>query len=426
VDAVVIGGGLAGLAAAERLVAAGASVTLLEARSRLGGRVYTDQQARYGSPVDLGAEWLRSDGQLHELLAGAGAHLVETEGRQVLRTRGGWRDTSGLYSRARQLVHRADRPGRPDRSLTAALADCCNEADLVQATAHLIRYVEGFHAADPDLLSVRWLAEVERTEPAEASEIRVLEGAGLAVEVLRRSLERRCDIRLNTLAKSIAWRPGSVDVATATGPGITAPAAIITVPLPLLDPPGEEPAALRFSPRLDDKLDAARLLHMGPVVKVVLAFDRPFWREIAGLEDVQFIHSFDQALPTWWRPPDPRIPRLTGWAGGPFAARLAGKSPEAMRAAAVRSLADALGLTDAVVSSQLEACHFHDWAGDPLSRGAYSYVGAGGSEAHRTLAAPVADTLFFAGEATCGDGHNATMEGALRSGRRAAAELLAR
>jgi monoamine oxidase len=51
-------------------------------------------------------------------------------------------------------------------------------------------------------------------------------------------------------------------------------------------------------------------------------------------------------------------------------------------------------------------------------------VRAGGAEAHRVLAEPVAGTLFFAGEATCGGGYNATMEGALRSGRRAAAELL--
>jgi monoamine oxidase len=217
-----------------------------------------------------------------------------------------------------------------------------------------------------------------------------------------------------------------VDLAIATGPSLTASAAIITVPLPLLDPPAEEPAALRISPRLDDKLDAARLLRMGPVVKAVLTFGRPFWREIAELEDVQFVHSFDQALPTWWMPPDPEIPMLTGWAGGPFAAGLAGKSSEAVRDAAVRSLADGLGLAVTEVSSRLEACTFHDWAADPLSRGAYTYVGVGGAEAHRTLAAPVADTLFFAGEATCGDGHNATMEGALRSGRRAAAELLAR
>lgn len=272
----MIGGGLAGLAAAERLVEAGASVTLLEARGRLGGRVYTERPAGLGSPVDLGAEWLRAEGELHDLLAGAGAHLVEAEGRQLVRKDGGRRDPFDLHGKARRLVQQADRIDLPDRALSTALEDCCDGPELVEAREHLIRYVEGFHAADPNLLSVRWLAEVERTEPAEASDMRVVEGAGLAVEVLRRSLERRCDIRLQTVAKSISWRPGSAEVATPPGSSLRASAAIITVPLPLLDPPGDEPAALRFTPRLDEKVGAARLLHMGPVVKVVLGFRRPF------------------------------------------------------------------------------------------------------------------------------------------------------
>jgi len=202
--------------------------------------------------------------------------------------------------------------------------------------------------------------------------------------------------------------------------------AIVTVPLPLLDPPGDEPAALRFTPRLDDKLAAARLLRMGQVVKVVVGFRGSFWRTIDGLHDVQFIHVFGRPLPTWWMPLDPEVPRLTGWAGGPHAARLAGKSLVALKDLAVRSLSDALGLSPGDVAPQLESLHLHDWTSDPLSRGAYTYVGVGGSEAYRTLGAPVANTLFFAGEATCGGGHNATMEGALRSGRRAATELLAR
>jgi monoamine oxidase len=369
---------------------------------------------------------LGGKGELHDLLVGAGALLIEADGRQVVRRDGGWWDPSELHLKARRLVQRAERPDRPDRSLSAALEEFRDEVDSVAARDHLIRYVEGFHAADPGLLSVRWLSEVERTGPAEASDIRVGEGTGLAVEVLRRSLEHRCDIRLSTLAKSIAWRPGALEVATAPGFSLRASAAIVAVPLPLLDPPAEEPAALRFTPRLDDKLRAARLLHMGPVVKMVLTFGRPFWREIADLEGVQFIHAYGQALPTWWTPSHPTAPRLTGWAGGPYAARLAGKSPEAVRDAAVRSLADALGLTVADVVSQLDGHQFHDWTADPLSRGAYTYVGVGGSDAHQTLGAPVADTLYFAGEATCGGGHNATMEGALRSGRRAAAELLAR
>jgi monoamine oxidase len=426
VDVVVIGGGLAGLAAAERLVGAGASVALLEARDRLGGRVRTVHPARQGLPIEMGAEWLGAKGELHDLIAGVGAHLVEAEGRQVARLDGAWRDLSDLHATARRLIQRAERLGGPDRSLGAALLECCSQGDLADVRRHLIRYVEGFHAADPDLLSVRWLAEVERSQPAEASDLRAVEGTGLVVEELGRLLAGRCDVRLDTLARSVSWRPGAVEVRTAAGSSFQATAAVVTVPLPLLDPPNDEPAALRFTPRLEDKLAAARLLHMGPVVKVMLAFDRPLWREIPGLEDVEFVHAYDRPLPTWWVPPDPSAPLVTGWAGGPYAAGLSGIGEAELTDLAVRSLADALGIAAKDVGSRVEAFYFHDWSVDPLARGAYTYVGVGGSEAYRTLAAPVADTLYFAGEATCGGGYNATMEGALRSGRRAAAELLAR
>jgi monoamine oxidase len=426
VDVLVIGGGLAGLAAAERLVGGGAKVTLLEARDRLGGRVRSESSARSGLPIELGAEWVGDEGELHGLLASAGARMVEAKGRQVRRVAGRWEDLSGLHAHNLALIHRAERPDAADRSLSAALEDCCGEPEAAEARADLIRYVEGFHAADPDRVSLRWLAQVERTQPAEASEIRAVGGPGVAVEQLRRGLEGRCEFRLNTLARALRWRSGAVEVTTASGPACRASAAVVTVPLPLLDPRGEEPAALRFEPRLADKVATAGLLPTGPVVKVVLAFDQPFWREIAALDDVLFIHAYDRPLPTWWLPPDAAAPFLTGWAGGPYAARLAGTSGEAMVQLAVESLAGALGRSVDEVGSRLEAGHWHDWVADPLARGGYTYVATGGTEAHRTLAAPVADTLFFAGEATCGGGYNATMEGAVASGRRAASELLRR
>ena len=423
-DVVVIGGGLAGLAAAERLVAAGATVTLLEARDRLGGRVWTEPSSD-GPPVELGAEWIGDEGELHDLLAGAGAHLVPAEGRQVRRTDVAWDDLSHLHRDAQQLVRRIHSAGA-DRSVTAALADCCDEDELAPARTHLLRYVEGFHAADPDRLSVQWLAEVERTQPAEASELRAAEGAGLAVEVLRRALESRCELRLGTRAKSVRWRRGGVEIDTPAGSALRASAAVITVPLPLLDPQSDEPAALRIEPRLEDKRAAARLLHMGPVVKIVLTFARPFWQDAQVLDGALFVHAYERPVPTWWLPVDSAHPVLTGWAGGPFAARLVGTGREALIDLAVASAAAALGMPRADVTAELESSHFHDWTADPLARGAYTYVDVGGMQAYRILAAPVAGTLFFAGEATCGGGYNATMEGALRSGRRAAAELLAR
>jgi monoamine oxidase len=66
----------------------------------------------------------------------------------------------------------------------------------------------------------------------------------------------------------------------------------------------------------------------------------------------------------------------------------------------------------------------HDWQADPFARGAYSYAAVGGMNAAETLAAPVANTLFFAGEATNCDGYNGTVHGAIATGTRAAKELL--
>ena len=66
----------------------------------------------------------------------------------------------------------------------------------------------------------------------------------------------------------------------------------------------------------------------------------------------------------------------------------------------------------------------HDWQADPFSRGAYSYAAVGGSVAGEELGAPLDGTLFFAGEATESDGQNATVHGAIASGKRAAREVL--
>ena len=423
--ALVIGAGLAGLHAADRLAEAGVEVTLLEARDRLGGRVWTRHAAGGGTAIDLGPEWIGPDGVMHGLLAQAGASLVGTRGRQVQRVPGEWKDLSGLARSNERLVRRIHALTPPDRSVRAALDECCGGGEWSEVRAHLVRYVEGFHAADPELLSTQWLAEVESTQSADASNIRSAQGVGPAIELLGRRLAGRCRIRLGTVARSVQWRPGEVEVRADDDVVHRADAVVVTVPLPLLDPSADEPAGLRFAPRLE-KAGAVRLLRTGQALKVILIFREPIWRTIADLNDVQFIHAYEQAIPTWWAPVTPDLGVLTGWAGGPYASRLDGAGEGAIIEHALASLAHALGMPRRRIEADLTATHFHDWQGDPFARGAYSYVGVDGIDAHRTLAEPVADTLFFAGEATCGEGFNATMEGAARSGLRAAAEVLAR
>ena len=421
---IVVGAGLAGLSAAERLVEAGAEVTLVEARDRLGGRVWTERGPG-GVTVELGAEWIGSDGAVHDLLAGAGAGLVDTHGRQFRRTDDHWEDLGHLPGLVRGLVRRVSRVGGADRALIAALDACCGTPDDVEPRAHLLRYVEGFHAADPARLSTEWLVEVEANQPADAASLRAPGGLGRVIEVLTDRLAGRCETLVGTVARRVRWRPGKVEIECDRSTQVGGDAAVVTVPHPLLEPAGEEPAAVRFTPRLEEKLGAMRLLEMGPVVKVVLVFREPFWRRLGPLDRMLFLHRYDQPIPTWWSAVDPDLPILTGWTGGPGARTLGGIGEGAVVELTVASLARALGLGSGEVADQLISHHFHDWQTDPFTRGGYSYVASGGVEAHAVLAAPVAGTLYFAGESTCGDGLNATMEGALRSGRRAAAELLA-
>jgi hypothetical protein len=137
-------------------------------------------------------------------------------------------------------------PG-PDRSLLDALDECCGEPEAAAARAHLLRYVQGFHCADPARLSTRWLAQVEANQPADASELGLREGAWAVIESLIARSEGRCDIRIGTAARVVRWEPGRVDIESGDGAVFRARSAVVTVPLPLLDPASDPVAAVRFT-----------------------------------------------------------------------------------------------------------------------------------------------------------------------------------
>jgi monoamine oxidase len=127
----------------------------------------------------------------------------------------------------------------------------------------------------------------------------------------------------------------------------------------------------------------------------------------------------------WWTALPARVPLLTGWVGGPRAAALAGRGESAVLRAALDSLASIFARDPTELRSRLRLAYFHDWVADPLAGGAYSYGGIGAVEARAALVRPVAGTLVLAGEAVAQQGRNATVHGALASGRAAAAALLA-
>ena len=416
-DLLVIGGGLAGLAAAGRLLERGHAVTLVEARPRLGGRAWSVERPGT-SPVELGSEWVADDGVVRDLCRERGLQLVAAHGGWLRRIGSGWQQMERLPDLTADLIARMRPVGGGDRALSAALAQCCGAAELAEARSLLLSYVEGFHAADPARLSVRWLDEVEAAQPADASTLRLPGGTFRLVEALAASLHGAA-IHLGTEIRTVRWRKGHVSAAWDGGTW-EGDAAIVTVPLSILKADPDDPTALRFDPPLGEAREAAAKLEMGAVVKLGMSFREPFWRSIEPLRNILFFHGFGQPFPTWWTPPDLSEARLTAWAGGPAAPRLAAAGPDELVDTAIRSLGGTLGIPASEVEAQLQETWFHDWNGDPLTRGAYSYVAVGGIGAHAALARPIEDTIYLAGEATAGNGLNATMEGAIESGRRAA------
>jgi monoamine oxidase len=142
------------------------------------------------------------------------------------------------------------------------------------------------------------------------------------------------------------------------------------------------------------------------------------------MKSLSFLFTDDPDFPTWWTLNPLARPVLTGWAAGHHAVALAHASHDQVVNTAVRSLARIMNLSFDQLQSQLTAAFFHDWDADPFFQGAYSYAAVGGIDAAKVLAAPVAGTLYFAGEATNSDGYNATVHGAIATGYRAAAEVL--
>ncbi|HEX9699361.1 MAG TPA: NAD(P)/FAD-dependent oxidoreductase [Acidobacteriota bacterium] len=231
-------------------------------------------------------------------------------------------------------------------------------------------------------------------------------------------------VRLGSPVSSIRWRRGRVEVGCrgrgAAEERFTARAAIVTVPLGVLQARPGEPGALAIDPDPPPLRRALRGLVMGDAVRVAVELREPPWPEdvTARLARVAFLRTPTGPFQTWWTAYPLRFPLLVAWAAAP----LAGRGPAELGELAVTSLAASLGLPRRRLAARLVAAWTHDWRTDPYVRGAYSYVRVGGVGSSRRLARPVAGTLFFAGEAT-DEERLGTVEGAIASGLRAARQV---
>jgi len=419
VEVVVVGAGAAGLSCARGLVGAGVRVRVLEGRARPFGRVHTLRPSGWPCAVEAGAELVH--GRPREAIAlseEAGVGLVPMGDRHLVRAGAHLSDDDARFAAAAALTERGPPAGVPDEAIAAAIARAERAGDPAGRLARA--YVEGFHAADPARASRAALALQARRATLDDGDttLRVPDG----YDRLLAPLVPRGALWLGVLVDELRWRAGRVEV-RARGllgdrlPPIVARAAVVTAPASLV-----AQGRPRMVPTVAAWRDAARALPLGRVVKLLVRLRERLWPRGA-----TFLHDAGAAVPTWWTV-DADGAVLVGCAGGRAAEALARTArddgPGLVRRAAA-SLARTLGIAPARLRDAIEGAIVADWGRDPLARGAYSWVPVGALDAQRALATPVDETLFYAGEAAEDEGASGTVHGALRSGARAAAALLA-
>jgi monoamine oxidase len=426
-DVLVIGAGVAGLAAARRLTGAGRRVAVLEARDRIGGRVHTIRPG--GAAVELGAEFIHGDSNaLWPLIRQAGLETLPIGERHEWLRDGKLTPLPDLHPPLEKIVASASEPWL-DRPLSEVLHERLLEGDDPEAIAAVKSYVEGFHAADARRIGVQALAENQAAEDEDGENAFVLpEGYDrVPALILEQCDPAWLDLRLSTTLLSLRWRPGEVVAAVRSPDGRTvetrARQALITLPLGVLKAAPGTAGGVRIDPEPPYWAEALGALEMGAAHRIVIRFDEAWWAQ-PGKPPVSFVHGPASAFPVWWSAPRDDEPRLTGWSGGPRAVSLGGRTPEVIRQAAADSLAVLFGQEARDQMRSPRGVHYHDWVTDPLSLGAYSYGGVGAKAARELLSRPVEDTLYLAGEALAAAGRNATVHGALTSGDWSAEQAL--
>jgi monoamine oxidase len=426
IDVAVIGAGVAGLAAAGELRRRGFRVMVFEARDRIGGRIHTLRDEGVQIPIELGAEFVHGEAPLTEgILREAGLVDVDITGDHWIAEHGHLRPHDGYWARVDEVLDQID-PDGEDQSFEDFLATGPGGRSFARDRAAAREFVIGFHAADPAQMSVLSIAPANGEEPSESASRsgRIVQGYDRVPEWLARDLGE--SLRLGRPVREIAWERGKVELTVGDDSSkVTARAAVVTVPIGVLQAPPDAPGGIRFlpdPPRLRRTLD---LIAMGAVVRLVLGFREVPWKGRGDLDRMSFLHLGGDLFRICWTPYPLRAPVLIAWSGGPPAAELARRKPAEVEAAALRILAEHLGISRQRIASRLEGIWSHDWNADPFSRGAYSYARVGGSGAAWELARPVEKTLFFAGEATDEEGRTGTVEGAIATGLRAARQVKA-
>ncbi len=410
----IIGAGASGLMAAAML-AQKYDVTVLEARQRTGGRIFTIED-KFGFPAEAGAEFIHGEQPVTEKILGeSSTRRLPFEGR-FYRKEGGHisRDVDMLDEYWDELVGALNRL-QEDQSIGGFIDTHFAGEKYRELRKSVKQFAEGYDAADLTKVSAFALRE-EWAHQDDDDQSRIRGGYQSLIRHLEQRLEAEGgEILLSTEVSQISWSAASVRVTSTDGQTFTGEKILITVPLGVL-----QQGRIAFSPELPDHRDAFSKLGFGGVIKFLFQFEPAFWEKTIQKKFPGFGFIFsDAAIPTWWSQAPADSPLITGWLGGPEAVSIQ-KDSNHLFDTAVESMCSLFDVSRETLTSAISTWHIADWVSDPFSCGAYAYATVGSKREIDFLLNPVEDTIYFAGEALYEGIAMGTVEAALRSGQRAA------
>ncbi len=400
------------------LAKTGRKVLILEARDRIGGRIYPLLAEDFGFPAQGGAEFTHGPVKITRQLAVEAGVTLEDMGGEWWSVRDGapTKDLTRLQNK--DLLKQRFSELKEDLPISEFLDKYFSASEFDAFRHNVLKMVEGYEAADPKRMSTYVLRD-EWLGGDEWEQGRVKEGYGpLLLYLEDQNKKLGTEILLNKDVVEVEHISNSVKVNCADGSSYEAQKLIVTATLPTI-------SRIKFNPTIPEKLEAASKMGFGNVLKVLIRFKDRWWVNTLGqdLSKMVFMLS-NEIFGAWWTQYPDQSTVLTGWIAGPKAVEYKNHTEQELLDLALESLSNIFKVDVQTLKQSMVTAKVINWPADPYAQGGYSYSTPETKEAQKELKTPVNNTIFFAGEALYSGKETATVEGALGSGQETANLIL--